>query len=89
MRITEKLILHQVNAPFTAPNGPFAEQLALKRTEAGDIETQAPFFETSEPGVFAVGDCSGPIKSVAVAAYSGGMAAGGVGMQLGAEDASL
>ena len=78
-----------MNAPSTKPNGPFVEQLGLKTTEAGDIETNQPFFETSEPGVFAVGDCGSMIKVVAIAAYSGAMAAPGIAVQLAYADAAM
>jgi thioredoxin reductase len=46
-----------------------------------------PFFETSMPGVFAVGDIAGPIKAVTPAIYSGTMVAGGLVGQLQAEEA--
>ncbi|KAL4868394.1 hypothetical protein BDV12DRAFT_197271 [Aspergillus spectabilis] len=71
--------------PATTVNGPFAEQLDLKMTAQGDIEVTQPFFETSMPGVFAVGDIAGPIKAVTPAIYSGTMVAGGMVGQLQAE----
>src|SRR5450432_872256 len=35
-----------MHKPKTAPNGPFAEQLGLELTTAGDIKVQQPFPET-------------------------------------------
>ncbi|KAL3473849.1 hypothetical protein BJX99DRAFT_260964 [Aspergillus californicus] len=75
-----------VYGPSTEVNGPFATQLDLKMTAQGDIEVSQPFFEASEPGVFAVGDVAGPIKAVTPAVYSGTLAAGGIAMQLQAEN---
>ncbi|KAL2843060.1 hypothetical protein BJX68DRAFT_270386 [Aspergillus pseudodeflectus] len=76
-----------VYAPETKINAPFATQLSLKMTQGGDIEVNQPFFETSMPGVFAVGDIAGPIKAVTPAIYSGTMVAGGLVGQLQAEQA--
>ena len=42
-----------------------------------------PFYESSVSGVFAVGDCATPIKSVAQAMAMGGLAAAGIVGQLG------
>ncbi|KAL3466965.1 hypothetical protein BJX64DRAFT_284113 [Aspergillus heterothallicus] len=72
--------------PATRVNGPFATQLDLRMTPGGDIEVSQPFFETSMPGVFAVGDVAGPIKAVTPAVYSGTMVAGGMAGQLQAEE---
>ncbi|KAL4879934.1 hypothetical protein BJY04DRAFT_219738 [Aspergillus karnatakaensis] len=74
-----------VYAPEMKVNGPFAEQLGLRMTPAGDIEVSQPFFETSEAGVFAVGDIAGPIKAVTPAIYSGTMVAAGLAAQVQAE----
>ncbi|KAL3490736.1 hypothetical protein BJX62DRAFT_225719 [Aspergillus germanicus] len=76
-----------VYAPETQINAPFAAQLNLNMTPGGDIEVNQPFFETSMPGVFAVGDIAGPIKAVTPAIYSGTMVAGGLVGQLQAEEA--
>ncbi|KAL2811949.1 hypothetical protein BJX63DRAFT_432954 [Aspergillus granulosus] len=75
-----------VYGPATQVNGPFEAQLGLKMTPGGDIEVSQPFFETSMPGVFAVGDIAGPVKAVTPAIYSGTMAAGGMAGQLQAEE---
>ncbi|KAJ5266580.1 Pyridine nucleotide-disulfide oxidoreductase class-II [Penicillium angulare] len=69
----------------TEVNGPFADQLGLKLTAGGDIETAQPFHSTSVPGVFAAGDCATPLKSVVTAMAAGAMAAGGLVGQLQAE----
>lgn len=55
-------------------------------TAQGDIQVSQPLFETSLPGAFAVGDVAGPVKAVSPAVYSGTMAAGGVAMQVQAEE---
>ncbi|KAK7995847.1 FAD/NAD(P)-binding domain-containing protein [Apiospora marii] len=49
---TEKFLVHN---PATVAQGPFT-------TEAGDIRADYPFWQTSVPGVYAVGDCSTPYK---------------------------
>lgn len=57
--------------PRTAPQGPFVAQLGLATTPLGDIRADTPFWQTSAPGVSAVGDCSTPYKVVASAVTSG------------------
>lgn len=64
----EKFLVHN---PQTSAKGPFVEQLGLATTPSGDIKADAPFWQTSVPGVFAVGDCSTPYKVVASAITSG------------------
>lgn len=64
----EKFLVHN---PQTRPQGPFASQLGLAVTPAGDIQAEGPFFQTSVPGVFAVGDCSTPYKVIPSAITSG------------------
>ncbi|OHE98522.1 hypothetical protein CORC01_06143 [Colletotrichum orchidophilum] len=73
--VTEGFLAH---APFTKPNGPFAEQLGLAMAENGDIKTTPPFGETSVSGVYAAGDCGNMVKAVATAAASGALAAAGM-----------
>lgn len=51
----------------------------------GVIKTNQPFYETSVPGVFAVGDCASPMPAVNNAVVMGTFAAVGVIVQLGAE----
>ena len=40
------------------------------------------FFETTVPGVFAVGDCATPLKAVTQAVAMGSFGAGGLASQL-------
>ncbi|KAJ5874058.1 Pyridine nucleotide-disulfide oxidoreductase class-II [Penicillium soppii] len=82
---TIKLEGFLVHRPKTVINGPFAEQLGVHLTSDGDIKTTEPFYTTSIPGVFAAGDCSGPMKSVVTAMSSGTLVAGGLAGQLQAE----
>ncbi|KAM0709177.1 hypothetical protein Q7P35_003213 [Cladosporium inversicolor] len=72
-----------VAAPATKLNGPFAAQLGLEVDAQENIVTKPPFYESSVSGVFAVGDCATPIKSVAQAMAMGSFAAAGVVGQLG------
>ena len=51
----------------------------------GVIKTSQPFYETSMPGVFAVGDCATIMPAVVNALAMGAFAAGGLVAQLGAE----
>jgi pyruvate/2-oxoglutarate dehydrogenase complex dihydrolipoamide dehydrogenase (E3) component len=44
----------------------FAEQLGVTITEMGFIQVAPPYFETTVPGVFAVGDCASIFKTVSV-----------------------
>ena len=70
-------------APATKLNGPFIEQLGLDVDAQGTIVTSSPFYETSVQGVFAVGDCATPMKSVSQAMAMGSFAAAGVVGKLG------
>ncbi|KAH7376595.1 hypothetical protein B0T11DRAFT_294072 [Plectosphaerella cucumerina] len=79
---TERFLSH---APRTRVNGPFAEQLGLEMTEGGDIKVTEPFQETSVKGVLATGDCSTPIKAVAVATAHSALAAAGIAGSLDQE----
>lgn len=72
----------QVHKPRTKVNGPFVHQLSLELTEKGDIKTIPPFYESSVAGVFAVGDCSTPLKAVSQAVAMGTFGAAGVAQQL-------
>jgi thioredoxin reductase len=63
-------------------NGSFVEKLGLGVTEGGDFKVTPPFNETNVKGIFAAGDCAGPMK----AAASGGVVVVGVTAQLHAED---
>jgi gliotoxin/aspirochlorine biosynthesis thioredoxin reductase len=64
----EKFLVHN---PQTSPQGPFVEQLGLEVTPAGDIRAEGPFWGTTVPGVYAVGDCSTPYKVIPSAITSG------------------
>ncbi|KAI0178721.1 hypothetical protein GGR52DRAFT_267763 [Hypoxylon sp. FL1284] len=64
----EKFLVHN---PQTSPQGPFVDQLGLATTPLGDIRAEGPFFQTSVPGIFAVGDCSTPYKVIPSAVRSG------------------
>jgi gliotoxin/aspirochlorine biosynthesis thioredoxin reductase len=70
----EEFLVHR---PKTEINGPFAQQLCLQLTPAGDIFTNPPFGETNVPGVFAAGDCAGPVKIVSNAIFTGSTCAAG------------
>ena len=63
-------------------NGPFARQLELELTDAGDIKTNGPFYESSSSGVFAAGDCATLMKTVPHALAMGSFSAGGLVAQL-------
>ena len=73
------------HAPITQVRGPFAQQLSLELTPKGDLKTNPPFLQTSLTGVFAVGDCSSPMKITPNAQMTGSLAAAGVSAQLHAE----
>lgn len=59
---TNKLEKFLVHNPQTIAQGPFVAQLGLATTPGGDIQADGPFYQTSVPGVYAVGDCSTPYK---------------------------
>jgi thioredoxin reductase len=71
-----------VHKPKTIVNGPFAEQLGLELTPAGDLKVGQSFPETNVKGCFALGDCATGMKSVAMAVSAGMVAAAGVSMQV-------
>lgn len=79
-------LVHQPRATLA---GPFAKQLSLELAPGGEIRVTPPFYETSMPGVFAVGDCATPLKAVSQALAMGALAAGGLAFQLGAELAKV
>lgn len=74
-----------VNNPLTMTSGPFVEQLGLATTSTGDIQAEAPFYQTSVRGVFAAGDCITPYKVIPGAISSGCNAAVGAATQLQSE----
>ncbi|KAI0126672.1 thioredoxin reductase glit [Xylariales sp. AK1849] len=73
-----------VSVPMAKINGPFHEQLGLEIEPAGHIKTTPPFYETSVPGVFAVGDCGTMMKAAPQAIAMGSFGAAGVVAQLAA-----
>ncbi|EHL01060.1 hypothetical protein M7I_2980 [Glarea lozoyensis 74030] len=75
-----------VHKPKSALNGPWKEQLGLETTELGDYKVNFPFNETSVPGVFAAGDCSGMMKAVGFATSSGGIIGAGIASSICSED---
>ncbi len=83
---TQGFLVHQ---PHMTIAGPFAKQLELELTPTGDVKATPPFYETSMPGVFAVGDCATPLKAVSQALAMGAFAAAGLVFQLGAELAKI
>lgn len=75
----EKFLVHN---PQTSPQGPFVEQLGLAVTPGGDIQADGPFWGTTVPGVYAVGDCSTPYKVIPSAITSGCNAAVAVAAEI-------
>jgi thioredoxin reductase len=63
----------------------FVKQLGLELTEKGFVKTTGVTYETTTPGVFAVGDCASPMPAVINALSMGAFAASGIAGQLGAE----
>ncbi|GFF30492.1 thioredoxin reductase [Aspergillus udagawae] len=82
MNNTEGFLTHK---PKTQVNGPFADQLALDLTPDGDIKSTELFYSTSVPGIFAAGDCAGPLKAVVTAMTSGSLVAAVLAGQLQSE----
>ncbi|KAJ4293246.1 hypothetical protein N0V90_008528 [Kalmusia sp. IMI 367209] len=64
----EKFLVHN---PQTTAQGSLVTQLGLAITPMGDIQADGPFYQTSVPGVYAVGDCSTPYKVVPSSITSG------------------
>lgn len=75
-----------VHRPLTKVRGPFAEQLGVEMTPEGHIKTNFPFNETSVSGVFVAGDAGSQFKIGTQAVVMGAFAAGGVQMQVNAEN---
>lgn len=80
---------NQVHQPLSETKGLFVCQLSLKITPTEDTKTSQPFYETSVPGVFAVGECATVMKSVSQTVAMGVLAAAGMVYQLGAELAGV
>ncbi|KAK4184514.1 hypothetical protein QBC35DRAFT_477191 [Podospora australis] len=73
-----------VAVPDVKINGNFHEQLGLDIDPGAFIKVNPPFYETSVPGVFAVGDCATMVKAVPQAIAMGTFGAAGLVAQLGA-----
>lgn len=82
---SSKEVAFVVHNPLTSPQGPFAKQLSLSLSQIGDIQADAPSFQTSERGVFAAGDCISPYKVIPHAIMTGNFAAVAAATQLQAE----
>ncbi|KAK7909123.1 hypothetical protein PG985_015001 [Apiospora marii] len=78
---TEGFLVHK---PQMRVNGDFAQQLGLEALVFGHeiIKVTAPFHETSEKGVFAIGDCASPQKVFVHALSMGSFACAGLAAQL-------
>ena len=74
-----------VHEPRTQQASSLPASLGLEMTEDGNIRVQAPFYESSVPGVFAVGDCASRDKFFALASVAGSFAGAGAGIQLQTE----
>jgi pyruvate/2-oxoglutarate dehydrogenase complex dihydrolipoamide dehydrogenase (E3) component len=74
-----------VHSPSTTPQGPFVKQLGLTLSQTGDVQADAPAYQTSERGVFAIGDCISPYKVIPHAIMSGNFAGVAAATQLQAE----
>ncbi|KAJ5572927.1 hypothetical protein N7450_009911 [Penicillium hetheringtonii] len=68
--------------PQVEQRGPFAEQLGLEMTSAGDIKTTMPFNETSLAGCVAAGDAATMMRTVVQAVQMGVFAGSGLVAQL-------
>ncbi|KAI0883506.1 FAD/NAD(P)-binding domain-containing protein [Annulohypoxylon maeteangense] len=82
----EKFLVH---SPLTSVQGPFVGQLGIALTPMGDIQADAPAYQTSVRGVFAAGDCITPYKVTPGAISSGCNAAVAASTQLQAEKHGL
>jgi gliotoxin/aspirochlorine biosynthesis thioredoxin reductase len=73
-----------VHKPRMQVNGSFAKQLGLEMFNFGHdiIKVNPPFHETSEKGVFAIGDCASPQKVFLHALSMGSFACAGLAAQL-------
>ncbi|KAM3563243.1 hypothetical protein MY1884_001393 [Beauveria asiatica] len=71
--------------PPTKLNGPFAAQLRVELTPAGDVKVTPPFGATSLKGVYAAGDCATAMKNAMPAMHMGTFAGVGIALDLQAE----
>jgi len=78
--VSEAFLVHR---PLTRiNNADVVARLGIETTELGFIKTSQPFYETSVPGVFAVGDAAVPFKIATHAIATGSFASNGLQMQL-------
>jgi pyruvate/2-oxoglutarate dehydrogenase complex dihydrolipoamide dehydrogenase (E3) component len=75
-----------VHNPLTTPQGPFAKQLGLSLSQTGDLQVDAPLFQTTERGAFAAGDCTSTDTVIPHAIMTGNFAAVAAATQLQAEN---
>ncbi|KAI0407265.1 hypothetical protein F4802DRAFT_554766 [Xylaria palmicola] len=80
--ITEGFLAHK---PKTKLRGNLAEQLGLEMTTMNIVKVSPPFNQTSLKGVFAAGDCAGPMQTVTAALHGGTCTGGGAPLQIQAE----
>ncbi|KAM3528402.1 hypothetical protein NHJ13051_002383 [Beauveria bassiana] len=80
--VQEAFLVHR---PPTKLNGPFAAQLGVELTPAGDVKVTPPFGATSVKGVYAAGDCATPMKNAMQAMHMGTFAGVGIAHDLQAE----
>lgn len=76
---TERFLVHRAR---TKVRRTLPDQLGLDYGPMGDIKVSQPFNETSVAGVFAVGDCASPMKSVPNAINMGAYAGAGLARAL-------
>lgn len=74
-RLSREALLYR---PPNRQRSPIAESLGCVIDSAGYVQTSPPFGQTEVPGVFAVGDMTSPMHSLAWASAGGTLAAGGV-----------
>ncbi|KAF2791813.1 hypothetical protein K505DRAFT_363474 [Melanomma pulvis-pyrius CBS 109.77] len=72
-------------SPLTYPQWELSQQSELKLSHTSDIHADAPAYERSSFGMFAVGDSISPFKIVSYAIASGNFAAVAAATQLQAE----
>jgi prepilin-type processing-associated H-X9-DG protein len=82
---SSKEVCFLVHNPLTIPQGPFAKQLGRTLSQTGDVQADAPAFQTTERGVFAAGDCISPYKVIPHAIMTGNFAAVAAVTQIQAE----
>ncbi|KAM3541938.1 hypothetical protein ARSEF1564_005181 [Beauveria bassiana] len=80
--VQEAFLVHR---PPTKLNSPFAAQLGVELTPAGDVKVTPPFGATSVKGVYAAGDCATPMKNAMQAMHMGTFAGVGIAHDLQAE----